>query len=108
MRTASLRSITPWWARVRQAVVVAMASVVVLSACCCCGRSSRRNICCCAELVLLLCQELEKKYLRLTSAPDPRTVRPEPVLRKTLEHIRNRIAAFELDGSETQVMTSSM
>ena len=49
------------------------------------------------------CQELEKKYLRLTSAPDPRTVRPEPVLRKTLEHIRNRIAAFELDGSETQV-----
>ena len=48
------------------------------------------------------CQELEKKYLRLTSAPDPRTVRPEPVLRKTLEHIRNRIAAFELDGSETQ------
>ncbi|KAK0544822.1 hypothetical protein OC846_005916 [Tilletia horrida] len=31
------------------------------------------------------CQTLEKQYLRLTSAPDPRTVRPLPVLRQTLD-----------------------
>jgi hypothetical protein len=28
---------------------------------------------------------LEKQYLRLTSAPDPTTVRPLPILRQTLE-----------------------
>ncbi|GMG27243.1 unnamed protein product [Ambrosiozyma monospora] len=31
------------------------------------------------------CQVLEKKYLRLTSQPNPETVRPLPVLRKTLQ-----------------------
>ncbi|KAJ9545533.1 hypothetical protein OSB04_025240 [Centaurea solstitialis] len=30
------------------------------------------------------CQEVEKRYLRLTSAPDPATVRPEEVLEKAL------------------------
>ncbi|CAI8601567.1 unnamed protein product [Vicia faba] len=30
------------------------------------------------------CQEIEKKYLRLTSAPDPATVRPEEILEKAL------------------------
>ncbi|XP_062231606.1 SAC3 family protein A-like isoform X2 [Phragmites australis] len=30
------------------------------------------------------CQEIEKRYLRLTSAPDPSTVRPEEVLEKAL------------------------
>ncbi|KAL6619096.1 hypothetical protein ACP70R_034235 [Stipagrostis hirtigluma subsp. patula] len=30
------------------------------------------------------CQEIEKRYLRLTSAPDPSTVRPEDVLEKAL------------------------
>ncbi|XP_010554566.1 PREDICTED: SAC3 family protein A-like isoform X2 [Tarenaya hassleriana] len=30
------------------------------------------------------CQEIEKRYLRLTSAPDPSTVRPEDVLEKSL------------------------
>ncbi|XP_058098979.1 SAC3 family protein A isoform X4 [Magnolia sinica] len=30
------------------------------------------------------CQEVEKRYLRLTSAPDPATVRPEDVLEKAL------------------------
>lgn len=32
--------------------------------------------------------QLEKSYLRLTSAPDPATVRPLPVLRKTLEFLK--------------------
>ncbi|KAF6171041.1 hypothetical protein GIB67_014621 [Kingdonia uniflora] len=30
------------------------------------------------------CQEIEKRYLRLTSAPDPATVRPEDILEKAL------------------------
>ncbi|PON91508.1 SAC3/GANP/THP [Trema orientale] len=30
------------------------------------------------------CQEIEKRYLRLTSAPDPATVRPEEVVEKAL------------------------
>ncbi|XP_019428726.1 PREDICTED: SAC3 family protein A-like isoform X1 [Lupinus angustifolius] len=30
------------------------------------------------------CQEIEKRYLRLTSSPDPATVRPEEVLEKAL------------------------
>lgn len=30
------------------------------------------------------CQDLEKSYFRLTSAPDPATVRPEAVLKKAL------------------------
>ncbi|KTW26182.1 hypothetical protein T552_03073 [Pneumocystis carinii B80] len=33
-------------------------------------------------------QQLEKKYLRLTSAPDPETVRPLSVLKKTLEFLK--------------------
>ena len=32
-------------------------------------------------------QELEKKYLRLTSAPEPHMVRPEPVLKKSLNMV---------------------
>ncbi|EFA78792.1 hypothetical protein PPL_08255 [Heterostelium album PN500] len=32
--------------------------------------------------------DLEKPYLRLTSAPDPSTVRPEPTLRKTFDHLK--------------------
>jgi len=36
------------------------------------------------------CQDLEKNYLRLTSAPDPATVRPLPVLRKTLELLKRK------------------
>ncbi|XP_057789186.1 SAC3 family protein A isoform X2 [Salvia miltiorrhiza] len=35
------------------------------------------------------CQEIEKRYLRLTSAPDPATVRPEEVLEKALEMVQN-------------------
>ena len=32
-------------------------------------------------------QELEKSYFRLTSAPDPSTVRPESVLRRAYERL---------------------
>ncbi|KAJ7566067.1 hypothetical protein O6H91_02G086800 [Diphasiastrum complanatum] len=35
------------------------------------------------------CQEIEKRYLRLTSAPDPSTVRPEDVLRKALAMVQS-------------------
>ncbi|TKY50614.1 Leukocyte receptor cluster member 8-like [Spatholobus suberectus] len=35
------------------------------------------------------CQEIEKRYLRLTSAPDPATVRPEEVLEKALLMVEN-------------------
>lgn len=35
-------------------------------------------------------QNLEKKYLRLTSAPDPATVRPEQVLRQSLQMLRGK------------------
>uniref|UniRef100_A0A0D9V7J1 PCI domain-containing protein n=1 Tax=Leersia perrieri TaxID=77586 RepID=A0A0D9V7J1_9ORYZ len=33
------------------------------------------------------CQEIEKRYLRLTSAPDPSTVRPEDILEKALHMV---------------------
>ena len=36
------------------------------------------------------CQDLEKKYFRLTSAPNPDTVRPLPVLEKTLELLKRK------------------
>ena len=36
------------------------------------------------------CQKLEKPYLRLTSAPDPATVRPLPVLKATLKLLKDK------------------
>ncbi|KAG8531550.1 uncharacterized protein KY384_003180 [Bacidia gigantensis] len=36
------------------------------------------------------CQDLEKKYFRLTSAPNPDTVRPLPILGKTLEFLKKK------------------
>lgn len=36
------------------------------------------------------CTTLEKNYLRLTSAPDPATVRPLPILRQTLELLKTK------------------
>jgi hypothetical protein len=36
------------------------------------------------------CAELEKPYLRLTAAPDPSTVRPLQILKKTLEMLKSR------------------
>jgi hypothetical protein len=38
------------------------------------------------------CQSLEKSYFRLTSAPDPSTVRPEPVLQAALKRLVKMIA----------------
>jgi len=34
--------------------------------------------------------ELEKRYLRLTSAPDPSTIRPQHVLKVSLEHVKRK------------------
>ncbi|XP_042461260.1 SAC3 family protein A-like isoform X2 [Zingiber officinale] len=34
------------------------------------------------------CQEIEKRYLRLTSAPEPSTVRPEEILEKALHMVQ--------------------
>jgi hypothetical protein len=36
------------------------------------------------------CEKLEKSYLRLTSAPDPTTVRPLHILRKTLDFLLDK------------------
>ena len=36
------------------------------------------------------CQDLEKRYFRLTSAPNPDTVRPLPVLEKTLDFLKKK------------------
>jgi hypothetical protein len=36
------------------------------------------------------CQRLEKRYLRLTSAPDPATVRPLPVLKEALRFLKRK------------------
>ncbi|KAL8854941.1 MAG: hypothetical protein Q9221_000137 [Calogaya cf. arnoldii] len=36
------------------------------------------------------CEDLEKKYFRLTSAPNPDTVRPLHVLEKTLDHLKKK------------------
>ena len=36
------------------------------------------------------CQDLEKKYFRLTSAPNPDTVRPLPVLEKAMDFLKRK------------------
>lgn len=36
------------------------------------------------------CQDLEKRYFRLTSAPNPDTVRPLAILEKTLAHLKTK------------------
>jgi len=41
------------------------------------------------------CQKLEKRYLRLTSAPDPSTVRPESVLKQALAWLLEKHSSEE-------------
>ena len=43
------------------------------------------------------CKALEKAYFRLTSAPDPSTVRPAPVLRKALARLVGLIASGDVN-----------
>lgn len=43
------------------------------------------------------CKDVEKSYFRLTSAPDPSTVRPEPVLRKALQRLVGLIASGDVN-----------
>lgn len=45
------------------------------------------------------CSEVEKRYLRLTSAPDPATVRPEEILEKALHmvHISQKNYLYKCD-----------
>lgn len=42
-------------------------------------------------------QKLEKKYFRLTELPDPSTVRPEYVLKRSLKHVMGRFNRREVD-----------
>ncbi|RWS17257.1 leukocyte receptor cluster member 8-like isoform X2 [Dinothrombium tinctorium] len=42
-----------------------------------------------ATPIIGTCEDLEKQYLRLTSAPDPATVRPLHILKKSLEAVKN-------------------
>lgn len=43
------------------------------------------------------CMELEKDYFRLTSAPDPSTVRPKPVLERALARLQERWSNKEVE-----------
>ena len=47
-------------------------------------------------------QTVENKYLRLTSAPDPRNVRPQPVLEKAIALIRSKYESYGDERSQEQ------
>jgi hypothetical protein len=42
------------------------------------------------QAIIGTCAELEKPYLRLTTRPDPSTVRPEKILKKTLDLLKQK------------------
>ncbi len=42
-----------------------------------------------------VCRTVEKSYFRLTSAPDPKTVRPPPVLVKALAMVEKRMGSYK-------------
>ncbi len=44
----------------------------------------------CSSAVVGTYQEIEKEYLRLTSAPKPEFVRPPHVLKQSLQHVKNQ------------------
>ena len=48
------------------------------------------------------CDKVEKKYLRLTAAPDPRTVRPEPVLKAAVEMVRAKYDSYGEERGQEQ------
>jgi len=59
------------------------ASIAVLTSCDCLPPAAKRQ-CAGAQGT---CQQLEKSYFRLTSAPDPSVVRPPTVLRRALDRL---------------------
>lgn len=46
------------------------------------------------------CEDLEKSYFRLTSAPDPSTVRPQPVLEVALERLNSLERNYWYDSDQ--------
>ncbi|KAF2002251.1 hypothetical protein P154DRAFT_398692, partial [Amniculicola lignicola CBS 123094] len=52
------------------------------------------------------CQDLKKRYFRLTSEPDPKTVRPQYILEQTLELLNREWAASSKTDNEYTGMCS--
>jgi SAC3 family protein LENG8/THP3 len=60
-------------------------------------------------VVIGTCSKVEKDYFRLTSAPDPSTVRPLEVLKKALELVKEKWSQFrraDADGTDTSTAGS--
>jgi len=47
-------------------------------------------------------ETVDKKYLRLTAAPDPSTVRPEPILQQAIEMIKERYEGYGDERGQEQ------
>ena len=63
------------------------------------GGSSSKNTNTTPTTVVGTSRNLEKCYLRLTTAPDPASVRPQPVLEAALRHVLRRRDEDDGDGS---------